>query len=36
MTPKVIAKKQVAEDPHHTQAVQSYELGVRALQERKF
>jgi tetratricopeptide (TPR) repeat protein len=36
MAPKLIAKKQVAEDPHHTQAVQSYELGVRALQERKF
>lgn len=36
MAPKVTAKKQVAEDPHHTQAVQSYELGVRALQERKF
>jgi len=36
MAPKLIAKKQVAEDPHHTQAVQSYELGVRALQEHKF
>jgi tetratricopeptide (TPR) repeat protein len=36
MAPKLIAKKQVAEDPHHTQAVQSYELGVRALQDRKF
>jgi tetratricopeptide (TPR) repeat protein len=36
MAPKVIAKKQVAEDPRHTQAVQSYEAGVRALQERKF
>jgi len=36
MAPKLIAKKQVAEDPHHTQAVQNYELGVRALQERKF
>ncbi|MBI3644616.1 MAG: tetratricopeptide repeat protein [Acidobacteriales bacterium] len=31
-----MAKKQVAEDPRHTQAVQSYELGVRALQEHKF
>ena len=36
MAPKLVAKKQVAEDPHHTQAVQSYELGVRALQEHKF
>ena len=36
MAPKLIAKKQPAEDPHHTQAVQSYELGVRALHERKF
>ena len=36
MAPKLIAKKQVAEDPHHTQAVQHYELGVRSLQERKF
>lgn len=36
MAPKLVAKKQVAEDPHHTQAVQAYELGVRALQEHKF
>jgi tetratricopeptide (TPR) repeat protein len=36
MAPKGIVKKQVAEDPRHTQAVQSYELGVRALQEHKF
>jgi tetratricopeptide (TPR) repeat protein len=36
MAQKVSAKKQVAEDPRHTQAVQSYELGLRALQERKF
>jgi tetratricopeptide (TPR) repeat protein len=36
MAPKVIAKKQVAEDPRHTQAVQSYEAGVKALQEHKF
>ncbi|MFY9561798.1 MAG: tetratricopeptide repeat protein [Terriglobales bacterium] len=36
MAPKAIAKKPVAEDPRHTQAVQSYELGVRALQEHKF
>ncbi len=33
---KVAPKKQVAEDPRHTQAVQSYESGLRALQERKF
>jgi tetratricopeptide (TPR) repeat protein len=36
MAPKLIAKKQVAEDPNHTQAVQNYELGVRCLQEHKF
>jgi tetratricopeptide (TPR) repeat protein len=36
MTPKTIAKKQVAEDPRHTAAVQAYELGLRALQEHKF
>jgi tetratricopeptide (TPR) repeat protein len=36
MAQKVTAKKQVAEDPRHTQAVQSYEQGLRALQERKF
>jgi Tfp pilus assembly protein PilF len=34
MTQKV--KKQVAEDPRHTQAIQSYEQGLRALQEHKF
>src|SRR5208282_4443578 len=33
---KVTPKKQAAEDPRHTQAVQSYESGLRALQERKF
>jgi len=36
MAQKTVAKKQVTEDPRHTQAVQSYELGVRALQEHKF
>ncbi len=33
---KVTPKKQAAEDPRHTQAVQSYESGLRALQEHKF
>src|ERR1022692_3959411 len=36
MALKVTPKKQPAEDPRHTQAVQSYESGLRALQERKF
>src|SRR5437868_5485879 len=36
MAPKLVAKKQVTEDPHHVQAVQNYEVGLRALQERKF
>ncbi len=36
MTPKIAAKKPMAEDPRHTAAVQAYELGLRALQERKF
>ena len=36
MALKITPKKQVTEDPRHTQAVQSYELGLRALQERKF
>lgn len=36
MAQKTVAKKQMAEDPRHTQAVQSYESGVRALQEHKF
>jgi Tfp pilus assembly protein PilF len=33
---KVTPKKQAAEDPRHTQAVQNYESGLRALQEHKF
>jgi len=33
---KVAPKKQVTEDPRHIQAVQSYESGLRALQEHKF
>lgn len=33
---KVAPKKVVTEDPRHTQAVQNYESGLRALQERKF
>jgi tetratricopeptide (TPR) repeat protein len=33
---KLAPKKQAVEDPRHTQAVQSYESGLRALQERKF
>jgi len=33
---KPAAKKQAAEDPHRIQAVQNYEVGVRALQEHKF
>ena len=33
---KVTPKKQAAEDPRHIQAVQSYEAGLRALQEHKF
>jgi tetratricopeptide (TPR) repeat protein len=36
MALKLTPKKQVTEDPRHTQAVQSYELGLRALQEHKF
>jgi tetratricopeptide (TPR) repeat protein len=36
MAPKSTSKKQVTEDPRHTQAVKSYEDGLRALQERKF
>jgi tetratricopeptide (TPR) repeat protein len=36
MALKIAPKKQVTEDPRHTQAVQSYELGLRALQEHKF
>jgi len=33
---KMTSKKQVTEDPRHTQAVQNYESGLRALQEHKF
>jgi hypothetical protein len=33
---KVAPKKQATEDPRHTQAVQNYETGLRALQEHKF
>ncbi len=36
MSLKVTPKKQAVEDPRHTQAVQNYEAGLRALQERKF
>ena len=36
MAQKVTPKKQVVEDPRHTQAVQNYESGLRALQEHKF
>src|SRR5215471_7484898 len=37
MPHKAATKKQaVTEDPHHVQAVQNYEAGLRALQERKF
>src|SRR5215467_3807867 len=36
MTQKTSTRKQVAEDPRHVAAVQAYELGLRALQERKF
>ena len=36
MALKLTPKKQAAEDPRHTQAVQAYEAGIRALQERKF
>ncbi len=36
MAQKTAAKKPVAEDPRHVQAVQSYEAGLRALQEHKF
>ncbi len=36
MALKVTPKKQAVEDPRHTQAVQSYESGLRALQEHKF
>ncbi len=36
MAQKVTAKKSPADDPHYTQALQSYEAGLRALQEHKF
>jgi len=36
MAAKSTAKKQAAEDPRHTQALKSYEDGLRALQEHKF
>jgi tetratricopeptide (TPR) repeat protein len=36
MAQKPTAKKPTAEDPHYTQALQSYESGLRAMQEHKF
>jgi tetratricopeptide (TPR) repeat protein len=36
MALKLTPKQKITEDPRHTQAVQSYELGLRALQEHKF
>lgn len=36
MAQKPTAKKPVAEDPRYTQALQSYEAGLRAMQEHKF
>lgn len=36
MALKVAPKKRAVEDPRHTQAVQNYESGLRALQEHKF
>jgi tetratricopeptide (TPR) repeat protein len=36
MAQKTSPKKTVAEDPRYTQAVQSYEAGLRAMQEHKF
>jgi tetratricopeptide (TPR) repeat protein len=36
MAQKPTAKKTVAEDPRYTQALQSYEVGLRAMQEHKF
>ncbi len=36
MALKLTPKKPAAEDPRHIQAVQNYESGLRALQERKF
>lgn len=36
MAQKTAAKKTVTEDPRYTQALQSYEAGLRAMQEHKF
>ncbi len=36
MAQKPTAKKSMAEDPRYTQALQSYEAGLRAMQEHKF
>ncbi|HET9408102.1 MAG TPA: tetratricopeptide repeat protein [Candidatus Sulfotelmatobacter sp.] len=36
MAQKATAKKSLAEDPRYTQALQSYEAGLRAMQEHKF
>jgi tetratricopeptide (TPR) repeat protein len=36
MAQKPSAKKTVAEDPRYTQALQSYETGLRSMQEHKF
>ena len=36
MAEKTTAKKTVTEDPRYTQALQSYEAGLRAMQEHKF
>src|ERR1700739_3512132 len=36
MAQKPSAKKPMAEDPRYTQALQSYEAGLRAMQEHKF
>jgi tetratricopeptide (TPR) repeat protein len=36
MAQKTTAKKTVAEDPRYLQALQSYETGLRAMQEHKF
>lgn len=36
MAQKTSSKKTMPEDPHYTQAVQTYEAGLRAMQEHKF
>ena len=36
MAQKSTAKKPINEDPRYTQALQSYETGLRAMQEHKF